>query len=297
MIKLSQRKKIDKEKILAILSDLGVGRGQIVGKEYVARCPFHDDRHPSFSINLETGLWCCFAEGLGGKIEDLLSRISGETVKFFDFPEAKFFEKREEKEETLNELKEFPFMRNFVPGWIFDRGFKSEYLKKYECSFDEQTGSLVIPVYHLDGKIVGVIKRQPNGRIPRYLYSKGFRKSKVLFGGYNIAEDVKDFLCIVEGPLDCIWLIQNGFPAVAILGAHISTEQCNLLIDNFKCGEIVICTDNDKTGSIASDEIERRIKKYYQISRINLPAGVKDVQDVRDPEILRYIIQKRGMIA
>src|SRR5688500_14369944 len=35
---------------------------KINGKaEAVGLCPFHDDRDPSFSVNLENGLWRCFA--------------------------------------------------------------------------------------------------------------------------------------------------------------------------------------------------------------------------------------------
>jgi putative DNA primase/helicase len=31
------------------------------GVEGRASCPFHDDEHPSFSVNRETGLWICHA--------------------------------------------------------------------------------------------------------------------------------------------------------------------------------------------------------------------------------------------
>ena len=38
-----------------------VGNGQLKGL-----CPFHDDRHPSLSVNLETGSWFCHACVIGG---------------------------------------------------------------------------------------------------------------------------------------------------------------------------------------------------------------------------------------
>ena len=31
-------------------------------------CPFHDDKHPSFSVNIETGAWWCFACAEGGSV-------------------------------------------------------------------------------------------------------------------------------------------------------------------------------------------------------------------------------------
>lgn len=47
------------------------------GEEATPRCPFHDDQHPSFSVNLNTGLWLCRAESCGGKgnIEQFCDRL------------------------------------------------------------------------------------------------------------------------------------------------------------------------------------------------------------------------------
>lgn len=53
------------------------------GKEHIGKCPFHDDRHPSFSVNPEKGLWCCYACGIGGDIFSFLTRLRG-----YSFQEA-----------------------------------------------------------------------------------------------------------------------------------------------------------------------------------------------------------------
>jgi hypothetical protein len=39
----------------------------------LAICPFHDDRHPSFSFNVDEDRWKCFA-GCGGGRLSLLAR-------------------------------------------------------------------------------------------------------------------------------------------------------------------------------------------------------------------------------
>lgn len=36
------------------------------GKQATALCPFHNDRNPSFSVNLKTGAFLCFACGARG---------------------------------------------------------------------------------------------------------------------------------------------------------------------------------------------------------------------------------------
>lgn len=37
-----------------------------VGREYVARCPLHEDAHPSLRLNPDKGTWYCFPCGAGG---------------------------------------------------------------------------------------------------------------------------------------------------------------------------------------------------------------------------------------
>lgn len=47
------------------------------GREWSACCPFHEDRHPSFSINEEEGVFYCFGCGAAGDVFDFLMRWSG----------------------------------------------------------------------------------------------------------------------------------------------------------------------------------------------------------------------------
>jgi DNA primase len=44
------------------------------GERLIGRCPFHDDRHPSFAVHLPTETWQCYAAscGLGGDVLDLI---------------------------------------------------------------------------------------------------------------------------------------------------------------------------------------------------------------------------------
>ena len=45
------------------------------GKEWLGRCPFHDDQHASLSVNPAKGLWRCWAGCKGGDAIDWLMRI------------------------------------------------------------------------------------------------------------------------------------------------------------------------------------------------------------------------------
>lgn len=47
-------------------------------KDALVKCPFHDDRHASLSIDLEQGWWICFACGARGGIQSLATRMNKE---------------------------------------------------------------------------------------------------------------------------------------------------------------------------------------------------------------------------
>ena len=53
------------------------------GRNFVGLCPFHNEKTPSFSVNLERGFFHCFGCGAGGTIFDFLIKNEGLT-----FPEA-----------------------------------------------------------------------------------------------------------------------------------------------------------------------------------------------------------------
>lgn len=69
--------------ILNVASRLGLGEPERRGREYVVRCPLHDDRDPSLRLNDDEGLWYCFPCGEGGDLIELAQAAQG-----YDFPEA-----------------------------------------------------------------------------------------------------------------------------------------------------------------------------------------------------------------
>jgi DNA primase len=53
------------------------------GRKATGLCPFHNERTPSFSVDLERGLWYCFGCSEGGSVYNFLMRIEG-----LSFPQA-----------------------------------------------------------------------------------------------------------------------------------------------------------------------------------------------------------------
>ncbi len=64
-----------KDRFLDIAEDL-MPDGELKGREYWHRCPFHDDKTPSFSINIEKGTYHCFGCGASGDIISLYAKTN-----------------------------------------------------------------------------------------------------------------------------------------------------------------------------------------------------------------------------
>ena len=44
------------------------------GEEFLAKCPFHNEKTPSFSVNDHKGLFYCFGCGVGGNVITFISK-------------------------------------------------------------------------------------------------------------------------------------------------------------------------------------------------------------------------------
>lgn len=53
------------------------------GRKAIGLCPFHSERTPSFSVDVERGLWYCFGCSEGGSVYNFLMRMEG-----LNFPQA-----------------------------------------------------------------------------------------------------------------------------------------------------------------------------------------------------------------
>lgn len=267
------------------------------GSQISILCPFHHDTSESCSINVDKGVWICFAGcGQGGLISFIRKykdwqyyEVTDYLSKYKTIIEDDLFTFAEEVEETTLSEVEIPYKLGSVPQWIFDRDFTKQSMKKWQCGVTGSNG-LVIPMLDEDNRTVGWVIRQEN-QIPKYLYSKGFKKSHILFG-QNQLELNTEMVCVTEGPLDAIWLNQLGFHAVSILGAVPSKRQIELLL-SLPTKEIVVCLDNDSAGQSGSARLDYELRHKIALSYIEIPDGYKDVQDVRSYDILKNIINNR----
>ncbi len=276
---------------------LNLGIDVPVGVDEVSiLCPFHDDNSESCSINLDKGVWICFAGCGQGSLKSFIQeykdwdfkQVNQYLVSYKDTHSKRLFIEPPIVEEGPLPEVNVPFKLGMVPKWIFDRGFDKQSMKKWLCGISPANG-LIIPVKDINFRTVGWITRQEK-QIPKYLYSKGLKKSHILFGQPYIRDC--EYVCVTEGPLDAMWLNQLGFPAVALLGMSMSAKQKDLIL-TLPTKEIILCLDNDEAGQRGKKRAFELLDNKIKVSHIDIPEEYKDVQDIKSYGILKNVINNK----
>ena len=262
--------------------------------EILLNCPFHDDRRKSCAINLDKGVWICFAGCGQGNLKAFIQKYSGKPwsvintefeVEELDLDLSFLDEYQSEEQESIYVEPEDQID---VPAshWIYGRGFTPSLVKSWGCKINK-FADFMIPVKNKENQILGWIYRRQQA-VPKYMFSKGFSKSQTLFGIDHITDTTQLFL--VEGALDCMWLHQHGYSSVAILGASVSKKQLDLL-SSLNPSEVVLSLDNDTAGQKGISKATLDMKDRFLLSYLRLPKKYKDVQEIRDKETLSKVIQ------
>ena len=264
---------MDVERIVDLL---GLEKVRAKGKEISARCPLHDDRNPSFSINSETGAWICYSTCGGGNLLQLVARIMGlknkEARAWLEEQgvaggwrrgSGKRLKKSREKAEVKKRPRKPcpPYDNKVVPQWVLDRGFTTEILKKYHCGLSRFYGALVIPVLQSHALIY---RFNPGMGGAKYKFTEDFKSHSTFYGLHDVTLGADGSLIIVEGPLDVLWLRQHGYGnSLAIMGGGtLGMEQRRILKEDLKPKMLILAFDNDDAGASLTTKSVNGIGKH-----------------------------------
>lgn len=300
---------------------LGI-HGRVVGAQLYGRCPLHDDQTASFSFNLQHGFWMCHAGDCVGNshpshtfpalVQLVLQCGPQEALKFIQTGERQLT--NEQLRDHLAQLlsgqlpdgeSELPneYLRwysglktNVMPLPFLGRGFTWETIQAWGLRYDPGREQVVIPVYDLDGQLRGLIARRMNPQPgqPRYDNTPRLPKHALLFG--LTAQHRGQPIILTEGPLDAIWLWQNGWRAVALFGSMLHEAQLALL-RSCQVGVVTEMLDNDAAGRKAAKTISGQLLKggwlLQQIRTVTYPDGRKDPNECTPAELATMLEQPR----
>jgi hypothetical protein len=122
--------------------------------EVLVICPFHDDRHPSMSVNLESGLYHCFTCGASGGPKRLVTKTGGVLEEINELERPAVYE--ETKREALAQmLKAGKLIKKEHP-YLAMRGVTMKQTLAY--GLRDYGTSIGFPIYQ-DGECIGIQMR------------------------------------------------------------------------------------------------------------------------------------------
>lgn len=126
------------------------------GSRWKARCPFHQERTPSFMVNEERGMWHCFGCGKGGDVFAFVMEIEAldfrEALQLLaqkagvELPQYRGEEKEKENKNRIFELLELATKfyekqlwegagKTKILAYLHERGLTDESLKKFRLGY------------------------------------------------------------------------------------------------------------------------------------------------------------------
>lgn len=292
------------------LESLGI-EGRTSGDEFVAHCPKHrertgrEDAHPSWSINLNTGLFICFSCGYRGSIVSLIADLRG-----LSFEDAKTLTVKPDIQHSVSRIPgayiPVPQTIEFLPEsrlsafsspprWArARRKVSAEACSLYGVRWDLVREMWITPIREATSAgLMGWQEKSETERVFRN-FPTSVKKSRTLFG-YDVFTGGR--MVVVESPLDAVRLWSEGVTgAVATYGAIVSKAQILLMS---AADEVVFALDNplmDEAGKKASIQLLTETKGVLKSVRFFDYSGVeaKDPGDMTHEQIERGITHARS---
>ena len=283
------------QQIHRVLTGAGIDIEAEYGTDYIIFCPFHNNnRTPAGEVSKDSGLFFCFGCQTTKNLTELIMHTTGrtyfESVRYIKSKETEtdleavvnkalyaapdFVQYDELLIKRLNkQALESPRAMSYFQG----RRINQESVIKFDLGYSEKQDSVVIPMQSPDGMTIGFVARTVEGK--EFKNTPGLPKSKILFNLHRIKSS--KIVYVVESSFDAIRLDQVGFPAVATLGANVSSSQMKLLEKYFN--NVVLVADNDEAGSIMADRLIEKLGSLVTV--IKLDKQYKDIGDMNDEAI------------
>ena len=264
--------KFDAVSIIEELEALRIDFEPVGDDGYKLRCPAHDDKTASASLNAKTGLWKCHACGAKGDfvtffaastkvtrsvaVEELAKRYptSGEMTIAPEVP-LRFHEARI-PESLMTPLRE--------------RCIDEEAIERFQLGYEK--GRVTIPVYDERGNCVNIRKYLPGADPGKKMYNvRGCGKGGHI---YPIGQMQFETVVLCGGEMKAIAvamrLNERGVGAVCVTSGESNWNAKHN--ESFRGKTVVICYDVDPTGRIGARKVASALQRHAaEIRILDLP--------------------------
>lgn len=297
-----------------ILSSEGVEFRRI-GREVVTLCPWHQDTHPSLTVNDDKNLCFCFACGGGSdgiayirqkfalSFSDAVERIAVKNaiaIEYDNLDPEEALRIAAQRRKALDDLARQQDMfkakiRSDVAlnarQWLLDRGITPEASRYFGVGYAEAGyfgGRITIPIHDHRGSLVGFTGRRIDGgtaqKYKNSANSELFDKGLLLYNEHRALplSRTVGHLVFVEGHLDVVAMWQQGIGnVVAIQGnAGLSSHVLNRVLRH--CKRFVLCFDGDSGGQTAIENFIKVAGPLACSGQVNIT--VAQLPEGKDPD-------------
>lgn len=233
-------------------------------------CPFHDDTHPSASINTYKDLFHCWVCDVGYNEEQFIARVNNisnaDALKLLG--KYQINDKWEVERGLL--WSDYTIL-NKVRGL----GFSKEIIEDLKLGVIKNENGLKflgIPVYYnnilVDVRRYNIMKYEGQ---PKMMSNEGARAGWIIPYDKFLASDNTCYF--FEGEKDMIMARDLGINAYTLTGGANATPN-EYVINSFKDKDIIICYDNDEAGQKGMENMYKCLKdlvksiKYIEIGDV-----------------------------
>jgi CHC2 zinc finger/Toprim-like len=287
-----------------VIKELGI-KYSLSGDEAVACCPSHSDRHPSWSVNLRSGIHYCFTCGFSGNLAYLVCFI-----RKISYAEAVIWVNQTVGAARNTRWREDYQNKNYGPAQYrlseTDLAmFTDPPQDALESKFLDLSSAQLFDVRWNPGESAWIFPiRDPFSRElwgyqvknDRYFrsYPAGTRKSRTLFG--ISAFEHGSTAVLVESPVDAVRLASAGIRGgLSGFGVQISDYQFSLV--QRVAEYTILALDNDSAGIQATARICSDTDRLPGLRVFSYgDSVVKDPGEMTDEEIRSGIENSTGRL-
>ena len=266
---------------------------KILKKEYkrtgndfiLSQClnPKHEDKTPSFSINLESGKSFCFTCGYKLDKNFWIDGVSNFDIDEYEreelYSNIKKYMKKDNENSSYKNILIPPKSGNVRNNYRGISGKLYKELNVYVTKVGKFKGSIIFPII-VSGVILGFESNRFKVKKQKYKHSYGFDAKYFLFGYDYIEKMNKSYIVFTEGIYDAISMLQLGIPATPNWGVadNFSKRKIKKLIE-LGVETVYLSFDKDDDGINAEKSILENNKELKSFFKVKSGIMLKELQD------------------
>ncbi|MCY9577974.1 toprim domain-containing protein [Paenibacillus alvei] len=165
------------------------------------------------------------------------------------------------------------------------RGISEAVQRAMRIGYDRVRQAVTIPWFLPDGRLGNVMYRSVNSKV--FWFTKESMPIRNMLYGIDVIYRRKvKRAAICEAPIDALFLMTCGIPAVAVGGTAFNEAKRDLIIRS-GIEEITLFTDNDAPGEEMKRKTIELLDGYVTLREVAYPEGYKDPCDVSNHNMIR----------